>query len=312
MPRRDVDDRPAARLAERAATRSGVFSLDDARACGLSDDDVRRMVVQGWWRVLHRGVYCAQGMPVTPAVREAAALVLLGERSWLTGFSAAAHQRLDVADLVDHRVWLEVPFARGRVCVTGLVVARTRHPVVPVVVAGLRMTPVPRTVLSLAAHLDRSELARLVSEAVRAKPTTAERVLAACEGMGGRPGVALLRSVCAEVDPLFESVLEEEAKPVLLAAGLADLEQQVELSLAGTFLGRVDFFVRELGLAIEIDGWAHHSSAAAKNRDARRDRRLLVAGVTVVRFTADDVRRHPERMVAELRQVVAALRRRTA
>ena len=270
------------------------------------------MVVQGWWRVLHRGVFCAQAMPVGAAVREAAALALLGERSWLTSFSAAAHQKLDVTDLVGDRVWLEVPYARGRVAVTGLVVARTRHPLPPQTLDGLRMTPVPRTVVALSAYLDRGQLSRLVAEAVRTKRTTIERVAAHCEGMGGRPGIALLRSVCTEFDPLFESVLEEEARPVLVAAGLVELEQQVELSLAGEFVGRVDFFVRELNLAIEIDGWAHHSSPDATSRDARRDRRLLVAGITVVRFTADDVRRNPERMVAELRQVIASLQSRSA
>ncbi len=290
----------------------GVFTLADAVACGLTADDVRRMVVQGWWRALHPGVYCAQGTPITTVIREAAGLALLGPSSWLSHYSAAAHQKLDVADVRGDRVWMEVPYARGRCAGTGLVVARTRHPMAVTHVAGLRMTPVPRTLVALSAFLDRAELARALADAVRGKRTTVERVLACCEGMGGRAGIAQVRKVCAEFDPLFESVLEEEARPLSLAAGLHGLEQQVELSQGGEFLGRVDFFVRDLNLAIEIDGWAYHSSPAAKNRDARRDRRLLTAGVTVVRFTADDVRRYPERMVAELRELLGSLLRKSS
>lgn len=309
MTSRRTSKPPAALLAERAQVAKGVFTLADALASGLTVHDVRRMVVQGWWRALHPGVYCAQGTPVTTVVREAAALALLGSSSWLSHYSAAAHQKLDVADVRGDRVWLEVPYSRGRCLATGLVVARTRHPVAATRVDGLRMTPVPRTLVALSAFLDRPEMASALADAVRGKRTTVERVLACCEGMGGRAGIAQIRSVCAEFDPHFESVLEEEARPLLVAAGMAELEQQVELSLGGEFLGRVDFFVRELNLAIEIDGWAHHSSAAAKNRDARRDRRLLTAGVTVVRFTTDDVRRYPDRMVAELRELIGSLLR---
>jgi very-short-patch-repair endonuclease len=302
--------KPAEVLAERAAQRHGVFTTADAEACGLTRADVRRMLVQGWWRALHREVHCAASTPVTTEVREAAALAYLGLDAVLSRFSAARHQELDVTDLHGDRVWVDVPYLRGQVTLLGAVISRTRHPVTAAVVDDLAMTPVPRTLLDLGAHLDRGELSRAVSAAVRSKATTVERVLSGCEGLGGRAGIALVRSVCAELDPLLESVLEEEAAPLLRAAGLDDLEQQVDIRLGREFLGRVDFFVRRLGLAIEIDGYAHHSSPDARNRDSRRDRRMLEAGITVVRFTTDDVRRHPERLVAELARLVARLERR--
>lgn len=71
-------------------------------------------------------------------------------------------------------------------------------------------------------------------------------------------------------------------------------------------LARVDFADRERRLAVEVDGDRYHSKRAARSHDRRRDRALRAPGWEVLRFDADDVRRDPVRMVAEVR---AAIRR---
>lgn len=51
----------------------------------------------------------------------------------------------------------------------------------------------------------------------------------------------------------------------------------------------VDFYCKELMLAIEIDG-ASHNSPEAQAKDQTRQERLESLGVTMLRFTESDVR----------------------
>lgn len=303
----DKPGTPASRLAELAQPRNGVFTGRDAVASGLMPDDVLRMVRQGWWRVLHPAVYVASGAVLSTVVRESAALAFFGEPAMLSHVSAARHHRLEVVAGKD--VFITMPFTSPYRRRPGIVLTRTRHLPAAVEKDGLRVTPVHRTLVDLARDLDLPSLRSVLADAVRRERTTLERVLAAAEGLGGRAGLADLRKACDELDPSFESVLEEEALPHLRAAGLVDPVRQLEVHDAqGRFVARLDFADVDLKLAIEIDGWGHHSSPEARSRDSRRDRRLAALGWVVVRFTTDDVRRGAARMVEELAAVLRELR----
>jgi very-short-patch-repair endonuclease len=70
---------------------------------------------------------------------------------------------------------------------------------------------------------------------------------------------------------------------------------------------RVDFAYPELRLAIEVDGYEVHGSPRAMTADLERQRRLVAAGWTVVRFTWHDVVRRPAQVAADLRNVWTAL-----
>ena len=59
----------------------------------------------------------------------------------------------------------------------------------------------------------------------------------------------------------------------------------------------LDFFCKAAGLAIEVDGLAHDSHAAA-SRDARRDDWCRAHGVETIRISAADVRRNLDGVVA--------------
>lgn len=292
----------------RARKRHGVFTWDDALAAGLSADDARRMISSGWWRLLHPSVYAAASTPETKAVKEAAALAYLGTSAVLSHFSAAAHLRLEAPDF-SGRVWATVPHGVVPAPRPGIRVMRSRRMVdISRVIDGMVVTHAARTVVDLSRHLEQQALGRVLSEAVRREKVSLERVLAAAEGMGGRAGLRDLRKVCQEFDPLFESWLEEQALPLLVEAAGVELEQQVEMKDAdGRFFARVDFYLRSLRLAIEVDGWSHHSSVAAANRDARRDRQLASMGILVLRFTTDDVLRRPREVVREVAQHVLRL-----
>ncbi len=298
---------PAVALAAQSRSTAGVFTMAQANAAGLSRTDVLVLLRRGVWRTLHPSVFASATTPVTRAVREAAALALLGPDAVLSHATAARRHGLELRERGD-QVFATVPIGQHVPRRPGLVVMRTRHPCVGAVLGGVAVTPLPRTLVDLARDLPRGELRAVLADAARRKRLTVERVLSAAEGMGGRAGLLDLRAACDELDPSLESVLEEEALPHLLGLGLEDLVRQHEVrDRYGRLLARLDVACVRLKLAIEVDGWACHSEPAARSRDSRRDRLLIAEGWTVVRVTTDDVRRRPRAMLLELARVVARL-----
>ena len=70
----------------------------------------------------------------------------------------------------------------------------------------------------------------------------------------------------------------------------------------GASIGCPDLYYREQKLGIEYDGETHRASLVEDNC---RQNRLLMAGVTLLRFTASDVMRRPDTVLAQVRNVLA-------
>jgi very-short-patch-repair endonuclease len=91
----------------------------------------------------------------------------------------------------------------------------------------------------------------------------------------------------------------------LVVAGLPEpTVQHTVLDSDGIFVARVDLAYERLRVGLEYDG-DHHREQETFRHDAARLNRLRLVGWTILRFTAADVLRFPERMVA---QVHAALK----
>ena len=82
---------------------------------------------------------------------------------------------------------------------------------------------------------------------------------------------------------------------------------QFEIRSGRRLLGRVDFAFPDRRLAIEVDGYEHHASLDAFQRDRARQNDLVAAGWTVLRFTWDDVHQRPERVAAAILRLLGAL-----
>lgn len=118
------------------------------------------------------------------------------------------------------------------------------------------------------------------------------------------PGTLLLNEVLLLAEPLAESPMETCLRLLLHDAGLPPGIAQYEIrNSGGRFVARVDLAWPELRLAIEYEG-DHHRERGQFRRDVARLNALRAAGWTVLRFTADDVLRRPDRTV---RQIVAAI-----
>jgi len=61
----------------------------------------------------------------------------------------------------------------------------------------------------------------------------------------------------------------------------------------------VDFYCKELKLAIEVDGHSHYGN---ENKDQKRDKRLKELGIAVLRFDDLEVRHHAEFILDEIEQ----------
>jgi very-short-patch-repair endonuclease len=82
----------------------------------------------------------------------------------------------------------------------------------------------------------------------------------------------------------------------------------VWITLDGGIAYKADFLWRAERLIVETDGWGSHGTRQAFENDRRRDRRLLLAGWTVMRFTSRDVEHEPDEVPATLTQLWAAQR----
>jgi len=115
-------------------------------------------------------------------------------------------------------------------------------------------------------------------------------------------GIARLRRVVDLAEPKADSAMETRLRMLLVLAGLPTPEVQVPIKDdQGRFLGRPDLFYRHQRLAIEYDGGNHRDRLVDDNR---RQNGLVGAGFRLLRFTAADVYRTPDRVVAQVRHAL--------
>ena len=94
---------------------------------------------------------------------------------------------------------------------------------------------------------------------------------------------------------MTESELEAAFLELCLNHGLPRPETQATV---GPY--RADFLWRDLNLVVETDGRRSHDGFIAFRDERVRDRAMKAAGLEVLRFTAAEVMREPDRVAREL------------
>lgn len=74
----------------------------------------------------------------------------------------------------------------------------------------------------------------------------------------------------------------------------------------------LDLFWPDEGVAIEVDGRAHHSARQRFEGDRRKDNWLRVRGIEVIRLTWGQITRDPVRTAVQVGQILAVARVRRA
>jgi predicted transcriptional regulator of viral defense system len=294
-------------IARTARRQHGVVSLAQFQACGLGASAVRNRVRAGRLRRIHQGVYAVGSFELSVAARYMAAVLACGPGAVLSHRSAADLHGLRRSDR--STVDVTVPGRSGR-SRPGIQVHR------PVAfeatdvtrVDGIPCTTVARTLVDVAAEIDRPGLERAVerAEILRVFDLAAvEEVLA----RAGRPSAAkVLRAVLESYapEPAFtRSELEKAFLRLCRQAGVPGPHVNTFTALPGDGF-EVDFTWPDRRLKIEADSRRFHGTRRAFEDDRRRDQQLTVAGWRVVRFTWRQVFREPEEVCATLGALLAA------
>jgi hypothetical protein len=259
---------------------TGPFTLIDAQRAGLTRWHLRGKS----WRRLKPGTYVWAGLAETPALKLRAALLGRPPFAVFSGRTAAWLHGLDLI-LVEPIETIQVGIADPDV----------------VVRRGFRTISLPRTIFGLPSLVDAVVVA---DQALHSRLVSRAQLGGWIDGRAGRKGVRRARRVLEFADAKAESPMETRLRMLLVMNGLPRPELQVDIpDETGSIVGRLDLFYQQQRLGIEYDGETHRTSLV---QDDRRQNRLLMAGIRLLRFTAADVMRRPDTVLSQVRDVLAA------
>lgn len=289
-------------MQELAARQHGVVTWADLAERGVQRHVLESRLRSGWLRRLHRGVY-GVGPVARPLEPEMAGIRACGPTAVVSyGSAALRHQFLRTRTTTADQV-VEVTIRRGNRSHPNLLVHR--HPDLRAAeittLDGIPFTEPARTLLDLATVLAGSDLERAVATALRLDPGVHDRLLSSIERHPHRGGVQLLRTMLERPDQLAFTRSEAERLFLELIRGYHLPAPRVNSLVRGL---EVDFYWPAHRLIVEIDGFAHHSSPAALDRDHDRDAMLRTAGYTVLRFTWRQVTTGRRKTVVRLAQAL--------
>lgn len=299
-------------LTELASRAHGVITR-----AALFEAGVSRHVVDGLVRFrrlqpLHRGVYLHGALtgPLQPPRARVMAAVLACRRGTVVSHGSAGV------------LWGLVRSANGKgpVHVTVVGSDRGRRPGIrPHRVTflhdddvrsldGIPVTAPARTLVDLASGLGPRELERAVATATRDGLVALPELRAALGRRSGATGAGVVRTLLGGPEhPAFtRSEAEDRFLQLVRRAGLS--APATNRRVRGL---EVDFLWRREGVVVEVDGFTHHSSRPAFERDRARDARLAAAGLRVVRVTWRQLADEPLAVLARLAQTLGAARRGT-
>jgi very-short-patch-repair endonuclease len=295
----ELDTRPDVRVAQLAADRWGVLSLDELRGCGLTRQAVLVRVRNGRLHPLHRGVYAVGHANPPLEGRWLAAVKACGDAAVLSHLSAAA-------------LWGIVPWEGGRPEVTvpgpgsrthpGIRVHRSAHLEWPDRMRhrGIAITSPARTLLDIAAVLDQRSLRRAVRHAQAVRRVSVPQLVAVLVRLRPRRGAVKLARVVATGPAPTRSELEDAVLDLILNGALAHPDVNVPLIVGGRRL-IPDFRWPAQHLVVEADGAAWHDDKVAREDDAERQALLEVHGERVIRVTWHQAVTRPNETLARIR-----------
>ena len=288
MPGADVD--PEEALAY------GLFSRGQARAAGVSPREIARRLRVARWRRLEYGIYEDVGRTSRDGDPVVRGLLRAGPQSVASHLTAAHALGWDL--LKDPPLQFTVARNNGTAESKDATIFRRDLSAEEVGTVGvLRVTNPVRTAIDLAAAADLVEAVVAVDSALRLRHLTIGELESAARTRREMQQSRRVFRVVSLVDPGSGSVPESVSRFLFRNAGLPlPHTQYVIRTDNGTFIARADFAWPDVWLVVEIDGFAFHSSESAFQSDHDRQNELELAGWTVLRFTAKDVRNHPEKI----------------
>lgn len=167
---------------------------------------------------------------------------------------------------------------------------------------GIPVTTPARTLFDFAERAPYEELNKAAEEADRLKLLRLRELESVCEHGRGRRALRPVRRLLAELEAPAEgrSPLEIRFGEFLRHYTIPPPVQNVHV-----LDHEVDALWPEAKLVVELDSWEHHGHRAAFERDRARDPKLMIAGYRTIRITHRRLDREPNRLAAEIRQLLA-------
>lgn len=242
-------------------------------AHGFSDDEIRRSVRAGRLSTVGPGAYVAGPLPeaaeLQHVLRLHAVVPRLADGAVVSHVSAAVLHGLSIWALSLDRIHVTRSRRSGgrrhdRIHVHTAVV----EPDEIVVVAGLPVTSVARTVVDLARSVPFEQAVVVADAALRGRPGVRELLDAALIRSGRWPGSPAARRAVAFADGDSANPGESRSRVAILRAGLPTPVLQWNVTdRGGRWLGRVDFGWPQLRTVGEFDGRVKYGRLLAPGAD---------------------------------------------
>lgn len=299
------------RLHRLAGAQAGVWTRDQARACGFADSHIDRLVGgAAWIRWFDGPVFTAAGTPATWEVTLVAASLRVGEDAVVARRSAARLWRLPGFD-TGEAIELLVP--RGHTpAIAGITVRRTisleDHETIAF--GAHRVTSVTRTLHDLAGVADDRTLLLAAAEGYRLGRTDPLRLLASVHARPRLQGNPRVRRVLEQLDDRFRrtrAVSEIVGIVVLDDLGVTGYRVNVRLDLTSGRNVEVDVLIDGHGV-LEINGERYHGDVLRRRADRERRADLEADGYEVAELWVHELtdRGRVREVVDDLRGRVAA------
>lgn len=288
-----------------------VFTAGQALDAGYSVEEIQVLRRKRTWSRVRRGVYVdgqlfggLAGLPRELHLLQCAALQLVLQRPFVfSHWSAGRLHDLDFLGRPPEDVCGTDPdeARRGRgyrIC------GATLPPEHVTTLQGWPLTTGARTVVDLAREVSFRSGVVIADSALRARAATPEDLRAAVLYCSHFQGIGRAARVCSFADGRAESVLESVSRIDLVARGLPVPELQPEIYDDHGLIGRSDMLWEDYGVVGEADGKVKYTQPYAERRpdevlwaEKRRMSRLEAAGLAVVRWTSEELRQAPQRIV---------------
>lgn len=263
-------------------------------SAGLSETDIRRelrtgtIVRVGRGRFLRRCDAYALGPVGIHRLLARHLGATLGHGEALSHASAAAVHGFDLWNVPLDHVHLSRPVTRRGHVTSQLHVHPTDLGDDVVLVDGVPVTSVSRTVVDLARTLPRDAAVVAGDSALRLYPHASEQLSRTLADAKARHGVARARTVVPFLDAGSESVGESLSRVRIAEAGLPRPVLQHEIAAGNGRRYRVDFFWEE-GVVGEFDGRVKYTEPRVLFDEKRRQDAIADVGFQVVRWTWEEL-----------------------
>ena len=279
---------PSEELRRLAALQDGVLTREQCLAHQLSTKAVNRMISEGHWQRLSRGIYLTGA--VAPAWRSLAwAGVMIGGDAARVGGRAAAHLE-GLLDEAPDEIAILIPHGRRQGNRPPWVFVREKAAFRTSSRGNPPRIGIEDAVLDLCAEAAPAEVVGWLTMAVQRRLTTPERLRRALDRRTRQRHRQIILDLLSDVAEGAESPIEVRyARDVERAHGLPRGTRQAA-SRGGQHLRDVDYDA--YGVLVELDGRLGHTGMG-RFRDMWRDNEAVVENRVTLRYGSVDLYRRP-------------------